>query len=164
MKYLLTILLLITFAAHAQQVNDSTFIDLKLPLTVGQDYSLKPLFDRNGNAYKAVNPGLNIQATKLDSGYFVFIPTNSGLFNVKALFQFTTDFIVKDLPYGSETPWGTIKKGQYKTKISQHSTFRKALDSGYKLGGTKNIQKGYFEVWEYDDGRIEIKQPLISIE
>ncbi len=160
MKHLLILLLLITFAAQAQQVNDSTFIDLKLPITVGQDYSLKPLFDRNGNAYKADNPGLDIQFTKLDSGYLVFIPTNSGLFNVKALFQFTTDFIVKDLPYGSETPWGTIKKGQYKTKIKQRGRLDLAVQDLHLLGFKKHTQSGYWIVWQDYKGNVWIESPI----
>ena len=163
MKHLLTLTFLISFAAQAQQMNDSTFLEGGLPSVVSQDMSLLPLFDIDGNAYQPENAGLDITLTKLDSGYLMFIPTNEGYFNIKALFKFTTDFIVKDLPYGTNTPWGVVGKGKYKTKISQHSTFRKALDSGYKLGGNKNTQKGYFEVWQYYDGRIEIKQPLIVI-
>jgi len=175
MKHLLiTLTLLFSLVAQAQQVNDTTFIAGDLPSVSSQDFSIRPLFDANGKAYHPENEDLKISMKKIDSagtkvtiqspGYLVFIPTNEGMFNVRALFKLSTDFFVKDLPYGHQLPWGVVTKGQYKTKISQHSTFRKALDSGYKLGGTKNIQKGYFEVWQYYDGRIEIKQPLIRVE
>lgn len=178
MKHLLLLTLLFSLTAQAQQVNDSTYIDLKFPsvLTAAQKHDAdirEVLFDQDGNAYQPINDGIDYDMQKIDSagqiyispasGYVLFIPTNEGTFNILGLAKFATDRLFGSLPYGSETGYGKIKKGKYRTKISQHTTFRKALDKGYELGGSSNVQKGYFEVWQLPDW-IEITQPLIRVE